>query len=303
MFDPLCLTPQEKLVLDNFLNGVCLIDKTKNIVYWNTAAERMLGYTQGEVINQICDNEIFTQDIHGDTLCNERCPLCFRGSFEPSTTITSLRHKDGYRLPMQVRCIPLWDHENNVIGAIKIFDVTYIREDIDLKLKELGQFAYLDVLTAIPNRRYLEETLQEWLQPNNRRDLNCAVAMGDIDFFKNVNDKHGHDAGDLVLKKVATTLRKNLRSADIVGRWGGEEFLILLYNVNRLQLSAKLESLRKAIEAGEVEYNGVFIKVTMSFGCTMPRKEDTPTTIVARADEFLYKSKREGRNRVSIAEE
>ena len=300
---PLYPTPQEKLILDNLLNGVCLIDKTKKVVYWNAAAEHMLGYPAEDIVNKVCDNEVFIPDPCGDILCDNHCPLNFQKDFVSFTVITTLRHKDGYRLPMQVRCVPLLNQENNVIGAVKIFDVTHISEDIDLKLKELGQFAYLDALTGIPNRRYMEEVLQDWLQPSNRRNLNCAVAMGDIDFFKNVNDDHGHDAGDLVLKTIAATLRKNLRAADIVGRWGGEEFLILLQNVNTRQLHAKLDSLRKAIEASHIEENGVSIKVTISFGGTMPREGDTSASIVSRADDFLYKSKHEGRNRVSIAED
>jgi diguanylate cyclase (GGDEF)-like protein len=124
--------------------------------------------------------------------------------------------------------------------------------------------------------------------------------MADIDFFKSVNDKYGHDAGDLVLQNVAKILRKNLRSADIVGRWGGEEFLILLQNIRPDRVWEKLESLRKTIEDGSVKDNGVEIKVTMSFGGAIPRKDDSVLSLVSRADDFLYKSKREGRNRVSV---
>jgi diguanylate cyclase (GGDEF)-like protein len=195
------------------------------------------------------------------------------------------------------------NQENVVVGAAKIFDATFIQEDVSLRLKELGKFAYLDALTSIPNRRYMEEILKDWLEPGNRRNRNFAVSMGDIDFFKNVNDKHGHDTGDLVLKKIASTLRSNLRTSDVVGRWGGEEFLILLQHVSYSQASAKLESLRKAIELSPVESGGGCLKVTMSFGCSLPRKGDNPSSIVTRADEYLYKSKREGRNRVSIEEE
>ena len=303
MLNPLYMSPQQKIVLDNLLNGVCLIDATKNIVYWNAAAEHMLGYTPDDIKNKMCYDDVFLQDSCDDILCGKHCPLDSQEIFVSATMSTNLRHKDGYRLPMQVRCIPLLNQENNVVGAARIFNVTHIREDINLKLKELGQFAYLDSLTSIPNRRYMEEMLQEWLQPHNRKNIVCAVVIGDIDFFKNVNDKYGHETGDLVLKKVADTLRQNLRAADIVGRWGGEEFLIMLQEINVNQLHAKLESLRKAIEDCEVESNGVPIKVTMSFGATMTYRKDTTASVVVRADECLYKSKREGRNRVSIAEE
>ena len=304
MSHPLIPAFQERIVFDNLLNGIYFVDRNGKITYWNKAAESISGFAADEVLGKSCRDDILVHALGNDILCNEHCPLkSVMKSFDPITATVSLRHKDGYRVPVRVRCVPLLDADNQIIGAAEIFERVYVQEDITLKLKELGQFAYIDALTEIPNRRYMEEALQDWLQAHYGRNWPFAVAMGDIDFFKKVNDEHGHDAGDLVLKKIAEVLRKNLRSMDIVGRWGGEEFLLLLQNIPFENLHEKLESLRKAIENSWVENDGIRIKVTMSFGCTVPCKDDSTLSLVARADELLYKSKREGRNKVSMDEE
>jgi diguanylate cyclase (GGDEF)-like protein/PAS domain S-box-containing protein len=283
------------------MNGVYFVDTKRDIIYGNMAAERISGFKSEEVLGKSFRDKILADTSSNGIPCRERCPLTENvNNINPTVVTASLQHKDGYCVPIQICCVPLLDGDNNVIGAAEIFERSDAQEDLNLQLKELKEIAYRDSLTKIPNRRYMEEALDEWLLVHDKKDWPFAVVMGDIDFFKDVNDKYGHDAGDLVLKKVASTLRKHLRTMDVVGRWGGEEFLILMQNIRAKQLGKKLESLRKAIEESMVEDDGVEIKVTMSFGCTVPRKGDTPLSLVGRADDFLYKSKREGRNRVSL---
>jgi diguanylate cyclase (GGDEF)-like protein len=282
------------------MNGVYLVNEKRGIVYGNMAAEHISGFKLEEILGQSCRDRIVVEALSDDRLHCEHCPL-IEGAADINSPIVaaSLQHKDGYCVSIQKCCVPLLDADNKIVGAVEIFERTDIQEALNLQLKELRQIAYRDSLTEAPNRRYMEEALNDWLSVHHEKNWPFAVVMGDIDFFKQVNDKYGHDAGDLVLKNVASTLQRHLRSMDIVGRWGGEEFLILMQNIRVKQLGKKLESLRKAIEESSVEDDGVEIKVTMSFGCTVPRKGDTPLSLVNRADDFLYKSKREGRNRVS----
>ena len=115
-----------------------------------------------------------------------------------------------------------------------------------------------------------------------------------------MNDTYGHDAGDLVLKMVARTLAHNLKSSDFVGRWGGEEFLVLVTNVDEAQLLATAEKLRKLILHSSLETEQGMIQVTASFGATLATKGDTPETLTQRADKLMYHSKSTGRNRVSF---
>lgn len=296
-------TLQQRIILDNLFNGVYFIDRERKITYWNRAAERILGYSAEDVLGKSCRDDLLVHAAGSELLCDNHCPL--KGTMErftPVVVTVGLRHKDGYRMPVNMRCMPLLDQENKVVGAVEVFQPAILQEDIAIRLKELGQIAYIDALTGIPNRRYMEETLGDWLRTYQDKNWQFAVAMADIDFFKNVNDKYGHDTGDLVLKMVADVMRTNLRSMDIIGRWGGEEFLILLQNIRFEKLREKIETLRKAIENSVVEEKKGPIRVTISFGCTVPRIGDTATTLVARADELLYRSKREGRNRTSVEE-
>ena len=123
----------------------------------------------------------------------------------------------------------------------------------------------------------------------------------DIDHFKRVNDSHGHDAGDAVLKTVARTLLESSRGFDILGRWGGEEFLGLIQNVDEDRLGAVSERLRALVAASSVRHDDAEIRVTVSIGATLARNDDTPEELVKRADSLMYESKRTGRDRVTLA--
>lgn len=118
--------------------------------------------------------------------------------------------------------------------------------------------------------------------------------------LKKYNDIYGHSAGDKVLKMVANTLVRNVRKFDTVGRWGGEEFIVLIENVNRKELYEVGEKLRMLVERSVIFTKEDEIKVTVSIGGSLVRKDDTVDSLIKRADEFMYKSKRRGKNCVSI---
>ena len=122
----------------------------------------------------------------------------------------------------------------------------------------------------------------------------------DIDHFKRVNDSYGHETGDTVLKMVAQTMAHNIRSFDVIGRWGGEEFLIILANITKNQLQTVAEKLRILVEHSTLNIGDAKISVTISIGATMAQKKDTVESIVKRADLLMYKSKGKGRNTVTI---
>lgn len=123
----------------------------------------------------------------------------------------------------------------------------------------------------------------------------------DIDHFKQFNDIYGHDVGDKVLCMVAATLKQNLRKTDTVGRWGGEEFLAILYDATSFDvLKSICEKLRTLVELSRLDLADNSLNVTISIGATLLLPHDTPESIVRRADELMYQSKQAGRNRISI---
>jgi diguanylate cyclase (GGDEF)-like protein len=158
-----------------------------------------------------------------------------------------------------------------------------------------------DALTSLWNRGRILEALDEAL-----RDMDSlAILMCDIDHFKAINDEYGHLVGDAVLRELAARLRNGVRGNDLIGRFGGEEFLILLNGCDPSRLQERAEQLRRAVSQGTVLTDAGEISFTVSIGAVSANKEDSftpPEMILNLADAALYQAKREGRNRVVIAQ-
>jgi diguanylate cyclase (GGDEF)-like protein len=186
---------------------------------------------------------------------------------------------------------------------VSLADVTHIRE-VEEKLRttngELRQLATIDSLTNVSNRRHFLDTAMVSL--NRMRELGrpAAVFMLDVDAFKLVNDRHGHDIGDKVLVLIADTMRHSLRERDVFGRLGGDEFAGLLFDANTAHAFAVLDRLRTQLASIRVESNGEVVSFTSSIGMTPIAANDTFAEGLKRADEALYRAKRTGRNRVFI---
>ena len=172
------------------------------------------------------------------------------------------------------------------------------RIELEKSLAIIKEMSIHDDLTGVYNRRHLMELLEHEHHRISRGGARFSVAMLDIDHFKSVNDTHGHLTGDEVLRAVSDVIRKSLRSADFCGRYGGEEFLLVMTqtNINGALLCA--ERIRSTIEQNRFPNMGPDFKVTVSLGVTeFAGKEDIPT-MIARADKALYRAKETGRNRV-----
>lgn len=174
---------------------------------------------------------------------------------------------------------------------------------------EILKHATLDALTGFYNRHQLEERIKQEISSARRQKTPLCGIMTDIDFFKRVNDTYGHAAGDLVLKTVSRVIRSQLREYDIAGRYGGEEFAILLPFTKTEEAKMVAERLRKAVETTIVDISDVNpdaeekeIHVTISLGVYEFNSDDTDEDLLKNADKALYKAKETGRNRVVIYE-
>lgn len=170
----------------------------------------------------------------------------------------------------------------------------------------LAHLAAKDGLTGLYNHAYIKERMKQELFRSQMYKHTMSLLMIDIDNFKSVNDTFGHAYGDKVLQTVATKLQKNLRPSDIIGRYGGEEFLIILSNAKNLEAGLIAERLRDAIEAHCFEINPATaesITVTVSIGGgTYPDHGQTIEDLAAYADESLYMAKRQGKNKVIVSQ-
>jgi diguanylate cyclase (GGDEF)-like protein len=164
--------------------------------------------------------------------------------------------------------------------------------------------ALVDGLTGLANRRQCEETLTDELARVQRFGGSLAVVVADLDWFKDVNDRHGHPAGDTVLRAFAELLQEELRDVDLAGRWGGEEFLMVLPGTD-LTGGARVAERIRAVFAGRIvlALDGTSIPVTASFGVAASPPARTASELFASADAAMYQAKRAGKNRVETAPE
>jgi len=191
--------------------------------------------------------------------------------------------------------------ENQISNIISNFQKTVSRQNLELQQEKelIEQIAYVDPLTKLLNRRAMISDLQAAFSKAQRHEELFSVVIGDLDYFKKINDNYGHEAGDFVLTEVSDIIRANCRQEDSVSRWGGEEFLITLNRSNKESTYKKIEHIRSLIEEKEFNYNGHIINLTISFGfVTYNEKYASYNEIVADADHQLYRSKHEGRNKV-----
>lgn len=165
--------------------------------------------------------------------------------------------------------------------------------------QRLAQLANTDPLTELPNRRKVSQSLKSMLARSARDQQPLSLAVVDVDHFKLINDRYGHDTGDRVLRHIAESINALLRPTDMVGRWGGEEFLILLPNINREDTEQICSRIRKSIK--ELQFEGVKERISISIGIASRIAREQDVELIGRADEALYQAKFEGRDRVMFA--
>lgn len=282
--------------------GVYFVDLDRKITFWNKGAERISGYSSYEVTGSTCsDNILMHVDSTGKNLCREARPLTATMTDGECRKVDGfLHHRRGYRVPVSVRTTPLEDDEGNIVGGIEIFAEISHEENILVRMEELEKRSLLDFLTKVPSRRHLETELETFfsLWENTRRPF--GVLFIDIDHFKTFNDEYGHRTGDEILKIAAKSLFGSVRPNDVIGRWGGDEFVGLFPDVDSAVLATLAERLRSVVEASRIVEKPLNLAMTISIGGTVSRKGDTPSSILERADALMYQSKHAGQDRVTI---
>ncbi len=292
-----------KNILDNLYDGVYMLDRDQNIIYWNKGAQRLTGYEASEVIGKRCSGNILLHaDSKGVNLClSELCPaqkVMKEGRFCEEEFY--IHHKDGHRVQVLTRIAPVRDSRDEIIGVVEIFRDNSTAVIAEKRIERLQKMALLDQLTELGNRRYANINIHSRLQEMKRYGWPFGILFIDIDHFKMVNDTYSHETGDKVLKMVANTFSNSLRPFDTFSRWGGEEFVGVITNVNEAELLLIADRFRRLIEQSSFTIDSDAIRVTISMGATVAISDDTVDTILKRADKLMYKSKSQGANRVTI---
>ncbi len=295
--------------------SVIITDLKGNIEYVNPQFSQLTGYTYEESIGKktsIVKSGHTPEEVYRDMWQTILAGKSWRGEFLN-------RKKNGELYWEQAVMAPVLDHDGHILNFIAVKEDITGRKEAEAKLlnayarleeqlKEiqglqhtLHEQAIRDALTGLHNRHYLNETLGHELARAERGGYSICFAMIDIDRFKNINDKHGHAAGDNILIHLAGQLQKFTRTGDIICRYGGEEFLIILPNT-KIEAAAQIaERWRTTIQESKIVENGVDITITISCGISeFPADGSTETEALEKADKALYAAKYNGRNQVVL---
>jgi diguanylate cyclase (GGDEF)-like protein/PAS domain S-box-containing protein len=288
-----------KRMLDNLFDAVYFTDLERRIIYWNQAAEELTGYSADEVVGKRCaDNILMHVNDSGYLLCTSECPLSHTmGDGRSRRAELYLHHKRGHRIPVEVRVSTVRGRDGEVVGAVEIFNDNSRQKAVRERARDLAKLAFLDAGTQVANRRYLDQQLSQQLDQHSQYGTPFGITLADVDDFKSVNDTYGHTAGD-ALVTVVKTLSACLRASDVLGRWGGDEFLVILPGITNDILMETSERCRALVARSTVPVDSSQIKVTISVGVAMGAPGDSAESVLNRADQCLYSSKQSGRNRI-----
>lgn len=284
------------------LDGFVVVDADGCVVKANPMIAQMCGLTTKQILSMTSFNDIFPMFV-GDKqmLVQELLKNTGPTRFDE----VACKPMEGKDLNLIIGYYPFLKDEAVVGAWLLIRDVT-AETELQGKYKDKATKSITDPMTGLFNRAHFEEYLQSQETtlvrlPTESDHRNLSIIMGDIDFFKKINDKYGHPAGDYVIKTVAEILTKAFRKTDVICRYGGEEFLVILPSSSLDGAALAADKVRAAIESHSFVFDGNKIPVNMSFGVAqlMVGKESAADAI-ARADAGLYASKQNGRNRVSL---
>jgi diguanylate cyclase (GGDEF)-like protein/PAS domain S-box-containing protein len=291
-----------RALIEDLGDGVYFVDEFRCITYWNKGAERITGFPAEEVMGKRCSDGVLNHvDETGRRLCGRRCPLLrtmHDGQIREEPVF--LHHARGYRLPVLVKASPMRLGDGRIVGAVETFSENTSLVDAMRRIHELGNEACRDPLTQVGNRRFADGKLDSALREFHGHGMQHGVLFIDIDHFKVVNDRYGHRSGDRILTAVGRTMTSNLRTTDVVARWGGEEFLAIVYNVDDERLHALAENVRMLVASSRTIVGDQIIRVTVSVGATLMRRDDSVESLMDRVDTLMYRSKSCGRDRVTV---
>jgi len=312
-----------RMLAENSHDVIWTLDiPSRRYTYVSPSISDMCGYLPEDVVGQSIDARLTPESA--SRLAREidqRLRRIAAGDRSATVVVSELEQicKDGEIVSTEVVSSYLQDADGVAHTILGITRNVSERKAAELALREtnrqlharieeigrlqvaLQELAVRDSLTGLYNRRYLDETLEREVSRARREGNPLSLVMLDIDYFKRVNDTYGHQVGDEVLRRLATTLLSDVRTEDVACRYGGEEFLILLPNMPLETAMQRAQAWRVAIENLSIALGNFNITFTISLGvAAYPEHGKTPDDLTRCADQALYRAKREGRNQVSI---
>jgi len=288
-------------IFDSFHDPFNIVDRDYRIVKFNEAYSRMKNMSAKDLFGKKC-----YEALHDRSSVCEDCVLVktFQ-SKDPCAKEKRVTQANGTEMWLEIYTYPILDQQKNVTHVVEytrdITDRKKAEEEKKQLIENLNYLSTTDSLTGLRNRRALTDTLHQEIERTQRYDTDLSLILCDLDKFKLINDTYGHAAGDAALQAVSEALKTSLRKTDILGRYGGDEFMIILPETSLAAAKMLAEKVRLAVSEIELSVgNNKRIGLSLSLGvagCCAPA--ENLDTLVRLADSALYESKQGGRNRVS----
>ncbi len=299
-------------IMESIADGVVVIDKNYTIIQANSSAENFSGVEKKELIGRKC----YEMAHHRSSPCEGPNIICPHYQlFQRGENLVKVLHTHvdvrGDERHVEINASPIKDSKGRIFAMVETYrDIMekYSDDELVKLVKRLNDaqthlkhMAITDDLTGLHNRRYIVERLDEEFERARRSGHPLSLIMLDIDRFKQINDTYGHLFGDVVLRVIAVRLKSSIRKHDIVGRVGGEEFLVICPDSLLADTLVVAERIRKVINEENISDGTQQVKVALSAGVTIIQGSDVSSDrIFSRADSALYKAKEEGRNKVVV---
>jgi len=259
------------------------------LLYVNPALCEITEYSKEELLNMNA-LELIHPDYKG--MVREIIQRRLKGDRTKLNYEIKLVTKSGKEKWVQIASSAV-KYKGSYVGIGTVIDITD-RKEYEERLKKLATY---DSLTGLYNRYMIEEFLTKEIEKSKRHNIPLSVIMCDIDNFKSINDTYGHIEGDKVLKELSNTMRSNIRKSDAIGRWGGEEFIIVAPYTDKYGALKLADKLRRIVEEKKINEKNV----TISCGVAEFRYNEKMKDLIKRVDEALYMAKRKGKNRVEVS--
>lgn len=269
---------------DRMYEGIYIVDRQRRIIYWNNGAEEISGYCKPDIMGKRCwDNLLRHVDDQHRELCRGWCPLVatMQDGQEREADVY-LHHKEGHRVPIKVRAVPIRDASNKIIGAIEIFCKN--ADDAAPPDSHADQVLPLDPLTNVANRFFLENHLRSRLAELQKGDRFFSVIRISIDSIDTIAQTYGPQVCDDVLKMVANTLAQNTGTSALIGRWSFTEFMIVVNGTRQEALTALMDKLGFLVDQSFLMVDGQVVRTNVSIQVALAQLDDTLESLLDRSE-------------------
>jgi diguanylate cyclase (GGDEF)-like protein/PAS domain S-box-containing protein len=288
--------------LENLQTGVYVVDRDQKILFWNAGAERITGFLRQDVVGRYCRENLFASKDKTDSFAKEAAAAIetVLRDGKATTINVSFRHKEGHRVLVRARAVPIRNNHGSVIAAAESFEESIAVSMWDRRHERLSKYGCLDEETGTLNKSFVRLQLKELMHTYVEFKVPFSVICTRIDHMDDLKSTYGHKAVGAILRAVGQSVGNSLRPTDFWGRLDDRDFLAILPECNAQDVDKVGQRLKKAVGMAEIRWWGDNLSVTASFGGTTIRVGDTEETLLGRAERALIESATQGGNCVSL---